>query len=44
VLARDGDRVSVFAAPPDRARDLEGLARGEAPADWLIALGLAIPG
>jgi hypothetical protein len=44
VLARDGDRVGVFVAPPDRAGDLEALARGEAGADWLAALGLAIPG
>lgn len=44
VLTREGDQVSVFAAPPDRARDLEALARGEGVADWLIALGLAVPG
>jgi hypothetical protein len=44
VLTREGERLSVFVAPPDRAGDLEALARGEAGADWLVELGLAIPG
>lgn len=44
VLTREGDRVDVFVAPPDRTPDLEALARGEAGAEWLIELGLAVPG
>ena len=43
VLTREGDQVSLFAAPPERVGDLEALVRGEAAADWLIEFGLAVP-
>jgi hypothetical protein len=44
VLIRDAASVSVFTAPPDRARDLEALTCRGVAAGWLLEFGLAVRG